>query len=172
MNFSDKASDFFDIIYFLEDELDIDIDTFEIFQNSINRSLDHLKNADIEILSARFALINFDEGSQKYLNSMKSEVDLKEMIDDIEPGYHPLMAAVNQKNYKHAEFLLQMGANPNQGTEPWFPLFQADSNRDIKMIRLLESFGADWDHNISAYEYWENDVHGRTGTKYNRLTKA
>ena len=160
------------MIFFLEDELEMDIDTFEVFQDSIQKKLDHFRNADIEILCARFALMKFDQSSQNYLDSVRSNIDLKEMINDIEPGYYPLMAAVAQRNYDHAKFLLQMGANPNQGTEPWFPLFQADYSKDIKMIKLLESFGADWDHNIGVYEYWENEVHGKTGTKYIRITKA
>ena len=44
---------------------------------------------------------------KQFWESIKSDTDLKEIINNIEPGYHPLMAAVNRKNYDHAIFLLE-----------------------------------------------------------------
>ena len=172
MDFTDKASDFMKIIDYLEEELDTEINSFEGFQNVIDENWWLLDTIDIHLLSVRFALTFFDKNAQNFLESINTNTDLKKIINNIEPGFHPLMEAVNRSNYEQAMFLLENGANPNQGTEPWFPLMQADSNKDIKMVRTLESFGADWDHNIRVYEYWENDVQGRTGIKYNRKTKA
>ena len=172
MNFSDNASDFVHIINYLEKELDLIIDSFDGFQNVIGENWWLINNIDIHLLRVRVALMFFNKNAENFLESIKTNTNLKEIINNIAPGYHPLMEAVNRMNYEHAMFLLEKGANPNQGTEPWFPLLQADSNRDIKMVRILESFGADWDHNIKVYEYWENDVQGRTGKKYNRFTEA
>jgi hypothetical protein len=160
MIFSDRTSDFLKIINYLEEKFDIIIDSFLGLENVIDEFGWCLEGVNINILKIRFALIYFDQNARTFLES--SKVDLKLIINDIEPGYHPLMEAVNQKNYEQAEFLLEMEADPNQGTEPWFPLMQADSHGDSRMIGLLENYGADLERNIRVYECWTNDVYGRT----------
>lgn len=97
---------------------------------------------------------------------------MDKIINDISPGYHPLLEAINNYNYEHAEFLLNSGSNPNQGTEPCFPVMQTDSNGDLEMIKLLEKYGVDWDHNIGVYEHWENQTFDIPYKKYERKTEA
>jgi hypothetical protein len=169
---TDQPSDFGNIIEYLEEESGVDIDSFSDFQNIIDKHQWCLHDVDINLLSVRVALVYFDENARMFLESKNPDIDIKEEINNIEPGYHPLMAAVIRMNYDHATFLLGNGANPNQGTEPWFPLLQADSNSDLKMIQLLENFGADWDSNIKIYEHWNKEVFNKPDQKYIKKTKA
>ena len=158
MEFTNSASDFIKIIWYFDEEFDLEIDSFQGVQNAFDEYGWALEGVDTELFKLRFALQYYDENSISFIIDNKDCYDLRHIINDIEPGYFPLMEAVSHKKYEQAEFLLKSGANPNQGNEPWFPLMQADINRDLQMIELLEQYGADWEHNTKVYEHWNNEV--------------
>jgi len=160
---SDSSDCYIEIIELIEEKVDeeqlkIDIDGFEIIKYYFEKYNIYFNDIKSDLFLKRVALMTLDVSAYLYLSLLGKE-ELNYLINDISSGYHPLMAAVNRYDYPGVEYLLKNGANPNEGTEPWFPLLQADQNNDEKMVKLLENYGADWKKCKHVYQVWRNKAY-------------
>lgn len=153
-NITNSPDDYFEIVFFLEEYAHKDIGGFEEIKSTFEKVHNIEKKIDKKLFFKRAALMVLDKNAISYLLSADRK-DLKDLINDIAPDFHPLMAAVRRRDHEGVMFLLENGADPNQGSDPWLPLLQADKLRDKKMVEILERYGADWDKSLHIFKSWK-----------------
>lgn len=152
-DYSNSPSDYLTILLTLEGECRLDLDDFDLLKRIIFESKEELQNIDCDLFLKRSALMNLSASAIDYLSGV-SDREIEFLINDIAAGYHPLMEAVSKGDLSSVLFLLKCGANPNHGTEPWFPLLQADQQKNLEIITVLEEYGANWNDNVRVYNEW------------------